>query len=235
MSVFSPARLLAIWELGARRHPIDRALLLFSMAAPDVETEHLADAPLGTRNAAIMALRNASFGSQLKSWMDCPACGERMEFEIDPALLPAPAEPPASVEVSGVRFVLPTSRHLAEVTQTDDPDRAAVDLLRACLASDAHIPDEPDALAELIDAVGDVIETADPWADLSITLPCPACARETIASFDIADYFWDELDKHARGLLDDIHLLASHYGWTEPDILALSDTRRAAYLDRVNA
>ena len=36
-------------------------------------------------------------------------------------------------------------------------------------------------------------------------------------------------------LLDEVHQLATAYGWTEAEILALSDTRRAAYLDRVTA
>jgi hypothetical protein len=33
----------------------------------------------------------------------------------------------------------------------------------------------------------------------------------------------------------EVHALASHYGWTEPDVLALPPARRRAYLEMVGA
>ena len=236
MAVISPERLLSVWEQGARRHPIDRALLLYAVAAPDLPVEQLADAPLGARNAALMALRRASFGAQLASWVDCPACGERMEFALDAADLP-PA-PPASTEpivVGGHRFHRPSSRHLAALVNADDPESAARQLLRDCAESAEALPHDDTALTDLLDAAEAAIEAADPWADLALAVACPACAHQTEASFDIASYLWEELDSHARRLLDEVHALAAAYGWTEPEILALSEARRTAYLARVRA
>jgi hypothetical protein len=233
MTTLSPARLLAVWESGARRHPIDRALLLYALAAPQIDPEALADRSLGELNAAILALRTAHFGPHLAAWIDCTRCGERMEFELDPAQLPEPpSTAPAVVRVGAHRFLPPTSRRLAITAGIDDAEAATLALMRACIDGEAP-PDE--ALTKLIDAAGEALDAADPWADIALTLPCPACGTRMSASFDIAAYVWDELDTHARALLDDIHLLASAYGWTEPEILALSDTRRAAYLDRVQA
>ena len=54
MAALSCAQLLALWEQGARRHPLDRALLLFAQAAPERTPESLADAPLGACNAALL-------------------------------------------------------------------------------------------------------------------------------------------------------------------------------------
>ncbi len=236
MTAFDPARLLAVWEAGARRHPIDRALLLFALAAPQRDPDALADAPLGERNAAIMGLREACFGGPLQSWVDCPACGERMEFDIHPAMLPPPpAQPLEAITVGDLRFAPPTSRRLAKALDAGRPEDAALNLLRDCVLDDAAVPDAPDELAQLMDAAGAAIDAADPWAELTLALPCPACGTRVDASFDVAAYFWDELSTHAQRLLDDIHVLASAYGWTEPEILALGDTRRAAYLDRVRA
>ncbi len=234
MLAIGPERLLSVWEQGARRHPIDRALLLYALAAPEQPVEQLADAPLGARNAALMTLRRASFGGQLPAWVDCPACGERMEFVLDAADLP-PA-PPLSTEpivVGGHRFRRPSSRHLAALVNADDPESAARQLLRDCAESAEALPQDDTALAELLDAAEAAIEAADPWAELSLAIACPACTHQTEASFDIASYLWEELDSHARRLLDDIHALAVAYGWTEPEILALSEARRAAYLARV--
>ncbi len=49
--------LLACWEHGRRRHPLDRALLLFAAAEPHVDPATLADRTLGERNAALLHLR----------------------------------------------------------------------------------------------------------------------------------------------------------------------------------
>ena len=234
--MIDPARLLAVWESGARRHPIDRALLLFALARPEDDPDGLADAPLGERNTAIMGLRQACFGRRLPAWLDCPECGERMEFELDPAQLPPPAErPPEPVRVAGYRFRAPTSRDLLVVAGEPHPDRAAIKLLRACLEAAPDAAPEDDELAPLIDDVGEALEASDPWADLALSMPCPACGADVTADFDIARYFWDELDRHAHALLDDVHTLAAAYGWTEPQILALSGPRRAAYLARARA
>lgn len=235
MSIIDPARLLAVWETGARRHPIDRALLLFALARPEAPPDALADEPLGMRNAAIMRLRQQCFGDALPAWLDCPECGERMEFELDPAMLPpAPTTRPAPFDVAGLRFRVPSSRDLLGTLHTSDPEQAAIALLRACLDPDGGAEGEATELAALIDPVGDAMDAIDPWADLSLTMPCPACGTGVTASLDVAAYFWDELDRHAGRLLDDIHRLASAYGWSEADILDLSHTRRAAYLARIN-
>jgi len=132
--MITPQRLLAVWEQGVQRHPIDRALLLLSLAQPETSADHLADLPLGARNAALMALQCASFSARLRAWLDCLACGERMEFDLDAAQLPPTATAAVeSIEVDGHRFACPSSRHLAELAGCNgDPQTAAGQLLLAC-------------------------------------------------------------------------------------------------------
>lgn len=232
----TPERLLSVWEDGARRHPIDRALLLLAIARPDTPPEQLADVPLGTRNAVLMALQSASFGPQLPSWADCRACGERMEFELDPAQLPDQViETTVAIEVGGHRFQRPTSRHLARIADANDEEQAALQLLQDCAEAPDELPLDTPGLRRLMDAAQSAIEAADPWSDLSLLVCCPACGQEDEVTFDIAGYLWEEIDSHAQDLLDDIHSLAGAYGWTESEILALSNARRNAYLQRVQA
>lgn len=236
MMTLSPERLLWAWEHGRRRHPIDRALLLHALAAPELPPERLADEPLGSRNATLFAWRCAAFGNRLEVWLDCPACGERLEFALEAAQLPpTSAAPTGPLEAIGHRLTRPTSRHLARLVPLVDERQAAAQLLRDCLAADAPLPEDETALARLVEAAEAVLETQDPWAELSLAFCCPACAHRDTASFDIADYLWEEIDGRARELLDDIHLLARAYGWSEAQILALSDTRRSAYLERAQA
>lgn len=233
MSAPASSQLLALWELGERRHPLDRALLLYSFAAPETPAESLADMPLGTCNATLMRWRQEVFGTRLSVWADCPACGERMELELDSTQLPPMTPAPAIVEVAGQRFRCPSSRDLAQIAGYTDVDQAANLLLQACAESSLGLPSDQLDLRHLREAVENAIETADPWADLSVLFQCPACEQRDEACFDVARFVWEDIDARARHLLNDVHLLAQAYGWSEPQILALSDTRRAAYLARV--
>jgi hypothetical protein len=54
-------------------------------------------------------------------------------------------------------------------------------------------------------------------------------------SLDPVTFFWSELQATARRILLQVHTLASAYGWSEREILGLSDTRRSLYLQMVNA
>ncbi|MGW0209347.1 hypothetical protein ACWDZ8_27315, partial [Streptomyces sp. NPDC003233] len=79
--------------------------------------------------------------------------------------------------------------------------------------------------------VAQAAAAADPAADIRLNLACPACGHAASAELDIASYLWAELDAWARGTLQDVHLLAGHYGWSESEILALSPLRRRYYLE----
>jgi hypothetical protein len=238
----SSSQLLTLWEQGERRHPLDRNLLLYGFAAAETSEPHqhpsLADAPLGQCNTALMRLHRAMFGSRLSLWADCPGCGQRMEFELDSAQLPAMSAPAEWVEVQfqdqRLRFRCPTSRDLAQIARNTDLDQAGDELLQACAGPDVTLPTDPEARRRLREAVESALETADPWADLSLLFQCPSCNYSGDACFDIGQVLWESLDARARQVFNDVHLLAQAYGWTEPEILALSDIRRAAYLARVS-
>jgi hypothetical protein len=74
---------------------------------------------------------------------------------------------------------------------------------------------------------------ADPQADVQLALSCPDCGHSWLAAFDIVSYFWSEVNSWAQRLLGEVHTLASFYGWSERDILAMSPVRRHIYLDMI--
>ncbi len=78
---------------------------------------------------------------------------------------------------------------------------------------------------------------ADPLAETRLALECPSCAHAWEESFDIAGFLWEEIEARARRIVFDVHALASAYGWTEAQILALSavSRRRALYLEMARA
>ena len=226
--------LLFAWECGRNRHPLDRALLLYSIAAPGGDPEDLADRHLGQRNAALLRLRESMFGDVLSSCVDCPHCDERLEFGVSAAALRSqPAADTAHVEVDGLRFRLPTTRDLAQITGEGDAEIAAQRLALSLV--EANQAANKDAVAVLIPRMAAALEQADPRIDCALDLNCPACGQAWTASFDIAGFLWEEIDARARRLLDEVHVLARTYGWPEREILSLSETRRAAYLERAMA
>jgi len=232
MRRMDPQTVLVCWERGRVRHPLDRALLLHAIAAPGEDANTLADRPLGERNAALLRLHDALSGDALQSSVDCPGCHERLEFTLSAtAICPASVSPPSHVRVGDVLVRVPTTRDLASLTGETDQNRAA-DLLLKRLVPDAPPggtrPDPPHP-----DAVTRALDEADPWADLTVALTCPACAHAWDASLDIAAFVWEEIEARARRFLDQVHVLAHAYGWTEAEILRLSEARRGAYVERV--
>ena len=79
------------------------------------------------------------------------------------------------------------------------------------------------------------IAASDPQADTRINLTCPECRHAWSEVFDIASFFWAEVDALARRTLREVNVLARVYGWAERDILALSPSRRQIYLAMAQA
>ena len=232
----SEAELLALWDRGSRRHPVDRALLLGVWARPDLPPSSLPDLPLGALNAALLRLREVCFGPRIDAYLDCEHCGERLELVLDTGQLLAGAaedDVGADAELAGLRFRAPCSRDLAAIAQAPDPETAALSLLiRCCVEPQAASREEilgllPEAEARL--------EALDPAADIRLAVSCDSCGHHWVADFDIGAILWDEVSARARTLLEAVHRLARAYGWTESEILALSPQRRSAYLELVDA
>ncbi|MFJ9929857.1 hypothetical protein ACIRU5_27990 [Streptomyces misionensis] len=231
------AALLATWEAGLAEAPAGRALLLHGTARPDLDATALPAVPLGEREGDLLALRRALFGERMQVRLDCHACGADMEFELDAGEFARSLDRPARHVVRlteggwDIAFRLPAAADLTAAARAADP-RAA--LLARCLVSATHdgTPRTADALpAPVQRRIAEAAQAADPGADVTLNVGCPECGTATRAELDIASYLWTELDAWARDMLLDVHLLATAYGWSEPEILALSPLRRRYYLE----
>ncbi|AJE85102.1 MULTISPECIES: hypothetical protein [Streptomyces] len=248
MTWTGPAELLAAWEAGVAVLPHARARLLHQVARPGADEGTLAALPVGTREADLLALRRALFGERMQVRLECGACGEAMEFDLDAGAfagrLTAPADGPGEpgrdggdplrLTVDGweVAFRPPTVADLTAAAQAGPEARRV--LLERCVHSAVREgrPARPHELpASVQRAIAEAAEEADPGADITLAIACPECGSSTRAALDIASYLWTELDAWAREVLLDVHLLATAYGWSEPEILALSPLRRRYYLE----
>lgn len=198
--------------------------------------------PLGRRDAQLLELQQALFGPTLDALAQCPHCGERLEFNLRVADLRVPdvadVEPFVCLDHNGyhVRSRLPDSRDLAAAALAADVHEARDTLMHRCLLEATHDGRQlaPHELPEsLLKQLGDAMSAADPQADTELALECPACAHCWNEPFDVGSYLLDSLEHWAERCFDQVHTLAQAYGWTEAQILALSPSRRARYIERV--
>ncbi|WP_346268224.1 hypothetical protein [Streptomyces sp. SCUT-3] len=250
------AALVAVWEAGLAAGPAGRALLLHGFARPHAAVDELLRTPVGRRDADLFALRRSLFGDLMDVRVACGECAEEMEFGFDPAGVvgeagvagaagaagsgnaggsaEADAEP-LTVEADGweVRFVPPAAADVAAAEEAG-PDRARAVLLSRTVLSAGRdgAPVRPEDLPGPVqERMARAAAEADPCADVVLNVPCPECGSTTRAELDIASYLWAEVDAWARTALADVHLLATAYGWSEAEILALSPLRRRYYLE----
>ncbi|MFI2347739.1 hypothetical protein ACH492_11970 [Streptomyces sp. NPDC019443] len=243
MTPTGPAELLATWEAGLAQHDSGRSLLLHRAARPGAGADELLSVPVGEREADLFALRRALFGERMQVRVECASCGEAMEFDLDATQLGTPTrtpDGPLRVEEGewAVEFRLPTVADLAAAGAVRDPAQARQVLVARCTVSAVRdgeaVP--PERLASLLPEhvqrrLAETAAEADPTADVTLNVACPECGEATPAELDITSYLWTELDTWARDLMLDVHLLATAYGWSEPEILALSPLRRRYYLE----
>lgn len=239
MTSWTAQQLVAVWERGAPLHPLDRTLAAVAEASSACDAEALADLPVGELRRRALSLGQALFGECFAGEATCDACGER--HEVSPpvhAVLAAPrARATAEVVHDGyrVRLRAVTTRDLAALSH------GALDvhaLLARCVLEATRDGSEVgvDALpAALVDRLAEAAAELDPNADVMLDLTCVRCGARLALLFDPGAFLWCELSTRARRALYEVHVLASHYGWAERDILAMSAQRRARYLAMVGA
>ena len=241
MLALNATSLLTAWEQGVSQHPLQRAVKLLALAWPQKTIEEWARVSIGERDRQLLQLRDELFGSKFEAVATCPNCGERLELAFGKQDLLAQGTAGNSewqrLECDGVEvnYRLPTSADLLEVTS--NPSQARELLLERCL--DARADGVAVAASALPSAavklLAEKLAEADPQAEVQIVLDCPACSHQWTTVFDILSYLWGEIEDWAQRLLNDVHGLASAYGWSERDILSMSATRRRLYLELAGA
>jgi hypothetical protein len=242
MSTLSAAKLLDVWEQGAGAPPYARALLLLAAAWPSTPQEELASWSLGQRDVALLDLRELLFGSAIESLAACPQCGAQSELSFQSADIRAPfagAEPRLLQEqIDGHAFQVRLRPVTTATLMAVAGDSRREALLLQCIVEarrDGAALPATDLPTELLARCGNALAEVDPQADIQLALTCVECGEHWNAPFDPAGFLWHEIESWAERMLREVHVLASAYGWSEADILALSAARRRRYLEMVTA
>jgi hypothetical protein len=195
------------------RRKLGLAARLLSPEAPPAQALAAGDLELLLRSIAAEAIAGTA-----EATFPCPAaCGETIDLAIPLAELavpaPEPSPPGGTHPHAGARIRVPTAADLAAAMDAPDPAAA---LAAACLVEGSlSRPMLADAIARLDPNAECRVETACPGCGAPMALPVDALALLTASIGDI---------------LAEVDRLASRYGWSEADILALPRARRQRYL-----
>jgi len=244
MGALSIQEIMLIWEAGSRQHPIDRALTILAVAFPDISRDVWAKNSLGQRDSALIRVWEQTFGQYLEGYSECPQCGDRLEFQLDPGRLNGAARTGTSLSYSvsisefDLRFRLPDSRDIQAATECPDIASARSALLERCLleancrgaaVQKSNLPNE------IVTELGSRMLECEPQTEVLIDLNCPTCDHGWQEIVEIATFLWAEIVNRAKRLMREVHILARAYSWCESEILSLSPWRREYYVQLIGA
>jgi hypothetical protein len=201
----------------------------------------------GDREALLLHLRRITLGDCLSCVLSCRACGNLMDLDLQVSdLLVAPSAAATSlheariVTTSGsIRawFRLPTGADQEEVVvlARRDPANAARIVAERCInrIEDRATGAERPLSDDFIESIGEAMVERDPQAQILLDAACPGCGARATTLFDAAAYIFQEMGRHVDTLLRQVHVLASHYHWSERHILRLTARRRRTYLELI--
>lgn len=241
MRALSAHNIVRLWEWGQDKHPVDRALMVLSLAQPELSGPELARLSVGQRNARLLTVRERTLGARLDGFAKCPRCGEALEFDVGVGdiLHPEVVDQEFVLEHDGytLHCRLPNSADLAAVVAAESIERARRLLIERCIqhAEKAGVAqpmvDIDDLPESLLPVLSEAVRVHDPQSDMRFALACADCGHEWSVQFDIVAFLWAELGDRARRLRLDVHTLARAYGWHEDEILKMSAASRQFYLD----
>lgn len=192
---------------------------LAPLASPALVWEAL---PYVDVDAALLGLRQLLTGDRLVAEIRCPECASWGDVELSIAeyLRANRRRPPRTP--GGLPF--PTVAQVLAALTEHGPGELAARAIEAEI-----LPSDPGASRRLTAA----LERAAPLLSRAVKGLCPQCATAIVGWFDPGGFVITEMRRRAARLLEEVHLVASRYGWHEDAVLALPGPRRAAYAELI--
>jgi len=174
-------------------------------------------------DAALLGLRQFLAGDRLVAEIQCPKCGTWGDVELSIAEYLKANRPRAARTPSGMH--IPTVHQVLAAFTEYGPGELAVRAIEA----EVLVHNDPHTVRRLRAA----IERVAPPLSGAVRGLCPHCGAVVAGWFDPGAFVIAEIRRHASRLMEEVHLVASSYGWQEDAILALPGTRRSAYAELI--
>lgn len=243
----NPALLLDAWDAAGTAPDLARGSVVLAVVGA-VTPDGAVDVPLGMLGELALQCHIEAFGSRLEGVVSCPTCAGTLEvvLALDHLLADSVArtdsasrtEPAAGSDWRSVELTTgtaqvraPTVRDLLAAATADDPARA---ILARCVRDRVgHAVDAAQVGAADLELLDGALEEAVGVGLTRLRTSCPDCETDVVAFLDPCTVLWGRVLTAAPALLRDVARLAASFGWAEDVVLALSPTRRAAYLEMV--
>jgi hypothetical protein len=216
------------------------AAALAECGGAPASVDRVRDLAVGDRQFLLRRLGILLRGDELWRTESCPACGERFDFCVRHSDLPVkeagPGFPYAHVAIeeaeAPLRVRVPTGRDQEALTAGDVGEtmtEATAALVHRLLVDPLPVgqglgADDWAQIEEAIEAVAPEVATEG-------SAHCPQCGEE--ARFALAPGAL-VMGCHPDEILAEVDRIASHYHWSEAEILALPLARRRRYLDLID-
>ncbi|KMY66916.1 hypothetical protein AAU61_13155 [Desulfocarbo indianensis] len=205
------------------------------LARPIAEGVHWLDLPAADLDAALLALRASLRGDCLLAEIDCPRCGAKgdLSFRISDYLSAHQPGTPKGVtpqgqgwfSMNGWRFRVPSVGLVLECRRKAASHTEAASLLEsACLA---------EVNKQGLRRARQALQRLAPLLCDELAGQCPHCGAAQTAWFEPGEFVLAELRQEASAIYEEVHLLASRYGWSEEVILAMPTSRRLRYAEMI--
>ncbi|MBU1564802.1 MAG: hypothetical protein KJ630_04140 [Proteobacteria bacterium] len=206
------------------------------------EPDFFWDLSVGTRTFCMLII--AALGAEsspLPIDLRCPnrSCGEELEMGLsldDIFRLPAGNNGDGRVEVSvaagPISFRLPRGRDQLAWQQGFFADEmiAARAMIKTLAIGEYGSKLEESLSDDEVRDIGKTLAATDSLVDFKLHATCPECQEDGVHRLDLGTLAFRHLRQSQARLLNSVHLLASHYHWTEKEILAVPSWRRNHYL-----
>jgi len=208
------------------------------------------------RQYLLLKLRQCTFGDMVRANLFCPwaDCGRKvsMEFRIDDVPVEEAGEraPFYTLTLSHdvgeerdtspreVSFRLPNGADQEAVLPllaTNEAEALSVLLARTIQRMGSLAAPNPEQVASLSSAARAEIEAemerVAPKVELNIETACPECGRAFLVPFDLERFFFGEMRTDLDFLYRQVHYLAYHYHWSEPEIMTMAGNKRHKYIE----
>lgn len=193
---------------------------------------------LAARVGGLAAIVAHSFDTPtLAAHLSCGSCGQ--EYEID---LPLPelmqlAQSAERETIIAADMGAEQRLSLRRPTGADQRqwrslafasrEQAETHILASLASSDDQVP--PSDRAALT-ALAQLMEERDPLSAFQVNSTCPACGGDDEQPLDLEAMLLQRLAGRRQAMIAEMHRLASRYGWSEAEILAVPAQRRSDYL-----
>lgn len=204
-----------------------------------IDAEMVSRLSVADRQYLMLRLAALLNGEQMWLKVDCGHCDAPFDVELMRCDLPVKQAgdsfPGVSLHLENwnIEARVPTGQDQEAIMQGTE-EEALRTLLQHCICSVNGESPQADFSRllneEEIDAIDEALDEVAPAVCDRLLVSCPECNTEQNALLD--HYANIGLDEYF--FYDEIHTLASHYHWSEADILDLPRAKRRRYLQLIN-